>query len=150
MDPISSINPASVRIMDYIYFSAGISVIALGGIGTIFLILGILKIKYLKPFKNKYPYEKFKSFDEFASKKPATPDGIPISREVFEMRKNNHNKPSHDTQQLTWENAPDEIGSLTAQELKSINKLNQIKTRTSKPDKTHSQHIEQTEELVVD
>ena len=150
MDAINTVNPDTVRVMDQIYFAAGISVIVLGGIGTVLMVLGVLKIKFLKPFKNKYPFEKYGSFAEFAAKKPAKPDDIPVSKEVSEVQMQNQEKLAGDTERLTWENAPSGIEQLTAKELKSIKKNNENETPTTKHSDTLSENVEQTKELSVD
>lgn len=63
---------------DFFYFTGGIAVIVLGGIGTILVLLGILQVKFLKPFRNRYPYKEFKNFEEFKSENPSRSDFDPM------------------------------------------------------------------------
>jgi hypothetical protein len=119
MDPQGVLNPEAIRYAEYAYFAGGIAVIILGSAGAIFLILGILQVKFLKPFKQKYPYEQFKSFEDFASRKPANPDGTPGLLDPQE-RIQRKEEMAKDAPVLTWENAPGSIESLTKHDVETI------------------------------
>ena len=78
MDPLSINDVHLVRWKDFFYFSGGIAVIVMGGIGTILVILGILQVKFLKPFRHRYPYKEFRNFDNFKSENPSGNDFDPM------------------------------------------------------------------------
>ncbi len=120
MDPQVALNPESIRLADYAYFAGGIVVIVLGGFGAALLALGILQLKRLKPFKDKYPYEQFKSFEEFANQQPADPSAGPVSLTNPQERIQHNEEIAKETPVLTWDNAPDAIESLTKDDVKSI------------------------------
>jgi hypothetical protein len=148
MDPQGALNPEMIKYAEYAYFAGGIAVIILGGAGTIFLILGILQIKFLKPFKQKYPYEHFKSFEEFASRKPANTDGTPgvLNSQERIQRKEEMAK---DAPVLTWENAPDAIESLTKDDVETIQENTSADNVSSTQDTNSEEKPEKKEEIPV-
>ncbi len=148
MDPQGALNPEMIRYAEYAYFAGGIAVIILGGAGTIFLILGILQIKFLKPFKQKYPYEQFHSFEEFASQKPANPDGTPGVLDPQE-RIQRKEEVATDSPVLTWENAPDAIESLTKDDVESIQENTSADNVSSTQDADSEETPEKKEEIPV-
>lgn len=136
MDPQTAINPDTIRIAEYAYFAGGIAVILIGGTGTIYFALGLMKMKYFKPYKNKYPYEQYKSFEEFASKKPAEPDAGPASISDPRERIKHNEEVAGETPVLTWENAPGEIESLTKDDVLTIKEnVDAAKTEESADEK---------------
>lgn len=120
MTPVAPLDVDSIRWAQYLYFAGGIAVIILGAIGTIVVILGILQTKFLKPYRNRYPVEEFKSFDEFVFKNPANP----LNQTLQEAYPNKKTEPKNvepdDLPIITWENAKDFIPNLTAKEYKAI------------------------------
>jgi hypothetical protein len=118
MSPIEPLNLDTIRMSNYIYFAGTLTVIVLASLGTVALVLGILKMHVLKPYLNKYPFEEYKSFEEFAHKQPAAADGGASDdpREILRKKEERmRNEPS-----LTWDNVADNIACLSAQEFKKI------------------------------
>ncbi|MCD6217640.1 hypothetical protein J7L05_07245 [bacterium] len=148
MDPQAALNPEMIKYAEYAYFAGGIAVIILGGAGTIFLVLGILKIKFLKPFKQKYPYEQFKSFEEFASRKPVNPDGSPGILDPQE-RIQRKEEMAKDAPVLTWENAPESIESLTKDNVEKIQENTSADNVSSTQDTNSVEKPEKKEEIPV-
>ena len=134
MDPQSVTDVEMIRWTHYFYFAGGITVLVLGAIGTIMVVLGVLKMKFLKPFKNRYPYEEFKSFDEFTSKKPAKPGTEPLEVEDVEERLRKKEEETKNAPPLTWDNAAEEIPSLSAQEYKTLKETADIEGTSSDDD----------------
>ena len=121
MDPVAGLDVVSIRWMQYLYFAGGIAVILIGSIGTVLVILGILQAKFLKPYKNRYPFEEYHSFEEFAFKKPSMSEN-PVSQDAYPSTKEAKSKPD-ETPVLTWENAMDFIPNLTTKENKNIEEV---------------------------
>ena len=117
MSPMEPLNLDSIRMSNYLFFAGGLTVIVLSALGTVALVLGILKMHVLKPYLNKYPFEAYKSFDEFVIKQTIQ-DGSPLDdpREVLRKKEERmKNEPS-----LTWDNVAENIACLSAQEFKKI------------------------------
>jgi hypothetical protein len=120
MSPESVTDIDFVKFMQYLYFAGGIVVIMMGSVGTVCVVLGILQVKFLKPYRNRYPYQQFKSFEEFANKKPANSDAFAYEFDDPQERLKNLEQKSKEMPPLTWENATSQISSLTDSECKAI------------------------------
>ena len=109
----------SMQWTEYLPYSGGIALVILATAGMITVAMNILKVKGPRPFKNKYPYEKFKSFDQFIQKRPAEAYGVPTLKDKIPE---NIKRLEETTEApvLTWENAGDIIPSLSVDESKSI------------------------------
>jgi len=118
MSPIEPLNLDTIRMSNYLFFAGALTVIVLGSLGTVAIVLGILKMRVLKPYINKYPFEEYKSFEEFVHKQPPTLEGGPADdpREIMRRKEERmKNEPS-----LTWDNVAENIACLSAQEFKKI------------------------------
>ena len=104
-----------LKMKDFMYFSSGMTVIIVSGVAAILVILGVLQARFIKPYRNKYPYQEYKSFEEFASKKPAKPFGVPVKDDDIEQILKREIE-AEDDPILTWENVAEHIPNLSAKE----------------------------------
>jgi len=139
MDPVAGLDVEAIRWMQYLYFAGGIAVILLGAAGTILVILGILQAKFLKPYRNRYPYEEFKNFDEFVSKKPAQGENATFTEAYPVANANSSIVKPDDLPILTWENAKDFIPNLTVKETKTIDEMLETEHEVSSKNSPDSQ-----------
>ena len=139
MDPVASLDVEAIRWMQYLYFAGGIAVILLGAVGTILVILGILQAKFLKPYRNRYPYEEFKNFDEFVFKKPSHAENTTFTEAYPSTSEKSGNAKSDDLPILTWENAKDFIPNLTVKETQTIDEMLETEHEVSSKNSPDSQ-----------
>ena len=127
----------SMQWTEYLPYTGVIALVILSTVGMTTVALNILRAKGPKPFKNKYPYEKFKSFDHFVQKRPVHPYGVPTLKD---KTPENIKRLEETTEApvLTWENASDIIPSLSVDESKSFvrDPLDRTLSHSSNPSKS--------------
>lgn len=146
MEPTSVVDIEALKWTQSLYFAGGITVIILGAIGVIIVILAVLQIRFMKPYRNRYPYEEFGSFEEFAKKKPARPLEAPHEMPDPEETLRRMQDKANAEPLLTWDNAADEIPSLSAEEYKILQECAiQAKDMTDIPESEENNQFEQEE-----